>query len=266
MSTSATVHTLRRRAMLSSFVRHMFVPGLTLYGLFLLRPREGQFIRYLAEKRHFDAQFNELFPPLNPTASAPAVTAIAAAPSSRSPTNNKDLPTSNNNTSSPPSSSSWRRFFSSSSRREEEEQETKMEEARRERRRQIFRDPQQQGTDATNGTSRAAPQQHPAGEMYQFVQQMEEMSAARRKALLTAGVMDNLAESEKKDWPVSIQFDEYIFFSKGTLIFQDQPSGKVNAESAPSSSSSLSQKGTTHCLTFCGAMGSVWWEMGWSHS
>lgn len=46
------------------WLRALVVPAFTIYGLVILRPTEGHFLRYLAERRHLDPSFNAWFPPL----------------------------------------------------------------------------------------------------------------------------------------------------------------------------------------------------------
>ncbi|CAJ1019796.1 hypothetical protein, conserved [Leishmania lindenbergi] len=55
---------IRRRELLFQWMRRLVVPAFSIYGLFLLRPTEGHFLRYVAERRHLDTTFNAWFPPV----------------------------------------------------------------------------------------------------------------------------------------------------------------------------------------------------------
>ncbi|CBZ24979.1 hypothetical protein LMXM_14_1155 [Leishmania mexicana MHOM/GT/2001/U1103] len=55
---------IRRNELLFRWLRCLVVPAFSIYGLFLLRPTEGHFLRYVAERRHLDASFNAWFPPV----------------------------------------------------------------------------------------------------------------------------------------------------------------------------------------------------------
>ncbi|CBZ32781.1 hypothetical protein LDBPK_141230 [Leishmania donovani] len=55
---------IRRKELLFRWLRRLVVPAFSIYGLFLLRPTEGHFLRYVAERRHLDAPFNAWFPPI----------------------------------------------------------------------------------------------------------------------------------------------------------------------------------------------------------
>ncbi|GET87145.1 hypothetical protein LtaPh_1412000 [Leishmania tarentolae] len=55
---------IRRKELLFRWLRRLVVPAFSIYGLFLLRPTEGHFLRYVAERRHLDADFNAWFPPV----------------------------------------------------------------------------------------------------------------------------------------------------------------------------------------------------------
>lgn len=52
---------IKFRAKIGRLARAAFIPSVTLYSLFLLRPREGHFIRHIAERRYFDPSFDTLF-------------------------------------------------------------------------------------------------------------------------------------------------------------------------------------------------------------
>lgn len=55
---------IRKQEQRLRWLRAMVIPAFTLYGLFILRPTNGHFLRYLAERRHLEPSFNALFPPL----------------------------------------------------------------------------------------------------------------------------------------------------------------------------------------------------------
>ncbi|KAG8346946.1 hypothetical protein ERJ75_001006500 [Trypanosoma vivax] len=44
-------------------LRRLIVPGFVSYGLFVVRPHEGHFVRYLAERRYCEPEFHRMFPP-----------------------------------------------------------------------------------------------------------------------------------------------------------------------------------------------------------
>lgn len=52
---------IRIRAKLSSFARVAFIPAVTLYSLFMTRPREGHFHKFIAERRFYDPLFEAQF-------------------------------------------------------------------------------------------------------------------------------------------------------------------------------------------------------------
>ncbi|KAG5509452.1 hypothetical protein JKF63_06762 [Porcisia hertigi] len=85
---------IRRRELLFRWLRRLVVPAFSIYGLFLLRPTEGHFLRYAAERRHLDTAFNAWFPPValgipkeSASTVAPATTTAPTAASASSPTN-----------------------------------------------------------------------------------------------------------------------------------------------------------------------------------
>lgn len=55
---------IRRNEELYRWLRRLVVPAFSLMGLFVLRPTEGHFLRYVAERRHLDTDFNAWFPPV----------------------------------------------------------------------------------------------------------------------------------------------------------------------------------------------------------
>ncbi|KPA77320.1 putative mitochondrial Hypothetical protein [Leptomonas pyrrhocoris] len=61
---------IRRNEGILRWLRRLVVPAFCLWGLFVLRPTEGHFLRYLAERRHLDADFNAWFPPVTMAAAA----------------------------------------------------------------------------------------------------------------------------------------------------------------------------------------------------
>ena len=63
MSKEAKILFVRRRERLFSIGRHLVIPGIVAYGLFLVRPTEHNFMNYIAQSRKVDRQFNALFPP-----------------------------------------------------------------------------------------------------------------------------------------------------------------------------------------------------------
>lgn len=56
---------IKQRARFNSAIRMAFIPAITLYSLFMTRPREGHFHRYIAERRFYDPTFNAQFPQLD---------------------------------------------------------------------------------------------------------------------------------------------------------------------------------------------------------
>lgn len=77
---TARAEAIRRREMLLRWLRRLVVPAFSLYGLFLLRPTEGHFLRYVAERRHLEPDFNAWFPPVTIDAAAHAATSSSASP------------------------------------------------------------------------------------------------------------------------------------------------------------------------------------------
>ncbi|RNF22367.1 uncharacterized protein Tco025E_03257 [Trypanosoma conorhini] len=61
---SARAQRIRRQELFFRQLRRLIIPGFLAYGMFVARPQEGHFLRYLAERRHHDVEFNRLFPPL----------------------------------------------------------------------------------------------------------------------------------------------------------------------------------------------------------
>lgn len=55
---------IRQREVRMRWARMLVIPAFTLYGLFILRPTDGHLLRYIAERRHHEPYFNDLFPPL----------------------------------------------------------------------------------------------------------------------------------------------------------------------------------------------------------
>lgn len=74
---------IRRNEGILRWLRRLVVPAFFLWGLFVLRPTEGHFLRYVAERRHLDADFNAWFPPVT-TAGAGGVTDAASEDSTTS--------------------------------------------------------------------------------------------------------------------------------------------------------------------------------------
>ncbi|KAG5505169.1 hypothetical protein JIQ42_04357 [Leishmania sp. Namibia] len=68
---------IRRREMLLRWLRCLVIPFFSVYGLFLLRPTEGHFLRYVAERRHLDTAFNAWFPPVAVGSTAQPGTKVA---------------------------------------------------------------------------------------------------------------------------------------------------------------------------------------------
>ncbi|CAG9571309.1 hypothetical protein LMJF_14_1155 [Leishmania major strain Friedlin] len=75
---------IRRKELLFRWLRRLVVPAFSIYGLFLLRPTEGHFLRYVAERRHLDASFNAWFPPV--TVGSPTEPGSKVEPAKRAPT------------------------------------------------------------------------------------------------------------------------------------------------------------------------------------
>ncbi|CAD2219364.1 hypothetical protein, conserved [Angomonas deanei] len=66
---------IRRQETVFRWLRRLVIPAFTVYGLVILRPTEGHFLRYLAERRHLEPTFNSLFPPLPQEKTTPAIVA-----------------------------------------------------------------------------------------------------------------------------------------------------------------------------------------------
>ncbi|KAK7201644.1 hypothetical protein NESM_000229200 [Novymonas esmeraldas] len=69
---------IQRRELVYRWLRRLVVPAFSAYGLFVVRPTEGHFLRYAAERRHLDPAFNVWFPPV--AAASPEESAAAALP------------------------------------------------------------------------------------------------------------------------------------------------------------------------------------------
>jgi hypothetical protein len=55
---------IQRNEAFFRWLRRLVVPAFSIAGLIVLRPTEGHFLRYVAERRHLDADFNAWFPPV----------------------------------------------------------------------------------------------------------------------------------------------------------------------------------------------------------
>ncbi|KPI83097.1 hypothetical protein ABL78_7875 [Leptomonas seymouri] len=72
---------IRRNEEALRWLRRLVVPAFFIWGLFVLRPTEGHFLRYVAERRHLDPDFNAWFPPVAAPHTVEGGAANARAPS-----------------------------------------------------------------------------------------------------------------------------------------------------------------------------------------
>ncbi|KAF8290211.1 hypothetical protein TcG_04523 [Trypanosoma cruzi] len=219
---------IRRQEFFFRQLRRLIIPGFLAYGLFIARPQEGHFLRYLAERRHHDAAFNRLFPPL--------------------PAGQSDERTTREGSTPRRGDSGWgwvgslRRQARGGGGGEESDDE-----ARLARRRLLFaRERAYSSSDggevfrsvdaAQRAAELASRQEHPP--MHLLSQQLQELMRASKSYEAKGS-----AEAATVVLPVRFEFKDRVFFSTASVVFTDSTGASERR------------------LRFFGVCGMMWWEV-----
>ncbi|KEG12736.1 hypothetical protein DQ04_01461070 [Trypanosoma grayi] len=216
---------IRRRELVYRQLRRLIIPGFVTYGLFVLRPHEGHFLRYLAERRHHETTFNQLFPPL-----------VSRARDQKG-TTEEIKARSGLFWSSRPGCRS----------RNEDGAETESDEARLARRRLLFARERTYADGDGNGealrpidamqraTELEAQREHPP--MHLLGDDLQALMSAS-KAYAAAG-----PDAGGPVPPVRLEFRDWLFFATGNVVLSDSTGEAVRR------------------LRFLGVCGMMWWEL-----
>ncbi|ORC86260.1 uncharacterized protein TM35_000291420 [Trypanosoma theileri] len=236
---------IRRQELFYRQLRRLIIPGFLAYGLFVLRPHEGHFVRYLAERRHHEAAFNRLFPP------TPTPTTVEG--------NSKEEKGKQKREEGGYLSSWWRgnksnNHNNSNSNKNEEETD----EARLARKRLLFARERlysaEEGTEmfrpidaAQRATDLASQQEHPpmhvlSEELLQLMQESKAYEA--NKGINTDDNNTALSTvSTSSCMPVRLEFHDWYLFATGAVVFSDRSGTTVKR------------------LRFIGFCGMIWKEL-----
>ncbi|CBH12497.1 hypothetical protein, conserved [Trypanosoma brucei gambiense DAL972] len=214
---------IRRQEMFFRHLRRLVVPAFAGYGLYVTRPHEGHFIRYLVDRSRHEAFFNEIHSVVAADDGDKPVVANAAAGDGSV-------------------ASVWARWLplnSGASGRNGASDANEEDAIRIANRRKLFSSTGASASRGAEGTSpcgwKSLPQRHELSEKL-----WELRNNTKRH---DASVTSDTSGSGEKLLPVRLEFDDWLFFATGALIFTD-PLGAV-----------------VRRHRFFGICGSLWWEL-----
>ncbi|ESL05484.1 hypothetical protein TRSC58_06865 [Trypanosoma rangeli SC58] len=229
---------IRRQELFLRQLRRLIIPGFLAYGMFVARPQEGHFLRYLAERRHHQVEFNLLFPPL-PVMGVSEGRAAAGGGGGALRARESDA------TSQDPVGWRWVGWLRRHTPGGGSGNDTADDEARLARRRLLFARERAYSADGgevfrpidavQRAEELALRREHPP--MHLLSEQLQQLMKASKAYAVTGAV-------EGSDvMPVRLEFRDWIFFATAGVVLTDKTGKSVRR------------------LRFVGLCGMMWWEL-----